>query len=762
MGIELPYILAKPVKMPSEMRRVDDEQVECGPTDYVIIGEVEDAEQLASIWEGHEESGEPYLTIDLETNGTEAHKPECIPVLVGLYSPVRGGIVIDLRTSAPGVFSSIARKLCEWKVPLQGYNLTFDGAFLQREVGRRDRFNYHSDAYVFHRLICGEGFENQRFGLKPSQISLLGWEDKGDALLDEWLVSNGHAKQNGKPRKEMMHLAPAEILGHYCILDCYSTHLLYKEVFLPVIEKFPILAEYMEWFFAIIRNVIRQQLRGMLIDAPRMEAHAAHLRCDICRLAEEFMAHPQVKPHLDYYNQLVIDEFFKTQPTQFKKPPKEPKEPKQFKQDGTLSKSWLKWKDAHAAWEAYEPEVTQHWVLWWDKARRVRTEMHFKMTSGADLRWLFYDQLHFPVKVLTDSELPAVSGDALLGFGEAGKIMDKFNEVSKELGYVSKALEVQRDSTIHAQFKVPGTLTCRLAGGGGLNMQQVPKTNGYLSCYVARPGMRLVDIDYSGLEDYVLAELSRDASMLKLYGPGAPECQDGYIFVASQIAQLGGPFRALGYDPDNPTKEAVDRCKKELKGLRNIAKVLRLSKNYGAGPVKIHKTLELKSVDITFEQVKAASQDFDRIFAGNLKWKRWQEEIYESTDGWVLDGLGGPVCIDPNYVKDLANRIVQRTGHLILAHYIWSLEQELDRRGIQWEPYIIDFHDEVILEVPESEVAKVKQCMVDVIAEQRKFLGGIVHLKANPDEGGCLAPFKTEDFKDWLALQPLAVQEKIR
>lgn len=766
--LELPYILVKPVKTKDSLRFALEGE-EAGPDSWILIENVQDAaEELRDIWEGHEASGEPYLVIDLETRGTQAHDLDnCYPVLLGIYSPVRGGVAVDLRSpSGPGAFAIISQKLAEWKVPLVAFNATFDGAFLSRAAPGMDH-NWLTDVYVLFRLICGEGFDGQRWGLKPAQASLLGWDSRGDVELDEWLVANGHAKQNGSPRKEDMYLAPAEILGKYCVLDCYSTHLLLAEVLQPVIDKFPILYDYSDWFNSIIKNVIRQQLRGLMVDRDRMAEYIQQLSVELKEALHLFMNCDIVAPHIETYNKFVREEFLKTEPVQYKKPPNEPKEPAKFKQNGEVSKSWLGWKQRHEEWLAYKPEETKHWKLWQEKKTKVLSENHFNTGSDNDIRWLFYDCLNYPVVVETAKGNAGASKDALLGFGKAGILLYNVNAIETQLRYVQKALNSARLNkdgtwTIHPQFKVPGTFTCRLSGDGGLNLQQVPKTNGYLSCYVARPGMRLVDIDYSGLEDYVLAELSRDKAMLDLYGPDAPTCQDGYIYVAAKLGAFGKPFLDMGYVPDKPTKEAVGRCKKELKGLRNIAKSLKLGKNYGAGSKKIHQSLTIKGVDISFNEVQTLCKAFDKLFAGNVAYGDWIRRILDSTGGWCLDGLGGPVCVDASYRKDAVNRIVQRSGHLILAHYIHELTQELDRRGLIWEPWIIDFHDEVILEVPEDQVAAVRQCMVDVIASQREFLGGVVKLKASPDEGACLAPFKVEDFSSWLEQQPIELQRQLK
>jgi len=204
MALELPYILAKPVKTSSKLKEVTVEGETTGPESWVLIEGVENPEEeLAFLWEGSAESGEPYLVTDLETKGTEAHnEDDCYPVLVGFYSPVRGGVAIDLRSSHSSSFAIISQKLAEWQVPLVAYNNTFDSAFYRRYWKGTPEHNWLTDVYVLHKLICGEGFEGQRWGLAFANEQLLGWDAGKDEVIQQWLVEQGHTK--GTISKEIM------------------------------------------------------------------------------------------------------------------------------------------------------------------------------------------------------------------------------------------------------------------------------------------------------------------------------------------------------------------------------------------------------------------------------------------------------------------------------------------------------------------------------------------------------------------------------
>lgn len=108
-----------------------------------------------------------------------------------------------------------------------------------------------------------------------------------------------------------------------------------------------------------------------------------------------------------------------------------------------------------------------------------------------------------------------------------------------------------------------------------MNFQQVPKTPGYLSNYVARPGFKLVQIDLSSVEPRVIAAFSQDETLMKLYGPGAKP-NDVYLFNGAYIELFRDEIRKY-YDPENPTAESIADAKKNCKKLRSFNKCITLA-----------------------------------------------------------------------------------------------------------------------------------------------------------------------------------------
>jgi hypothetical protein len=157
------------------------------------------------------------------------------------------------------------------------------------------------------------------------------------------------------------------------------------------------------------------------------------------------------------------------------------------------------------------------------------------------------------------------------------------------------------------------------------------------------------------LEQVVLAELSKDPSLWKLYGPGAL-AQDVYLFNGAQLPVIGPAIRATGYDPKNPTPEGIAAAKKQCKTERNISKTVTLASSYGAGAAKIASTLRTQGIDILDAEAEQIHAAYWELYAGVKKYQRFLLNEYRDRRGWVLNGIGRPIGIAQDYTKDIVNR----------------------------------------------------------------------------------------------------------
>lgn len=464
-------------------------------------------------------------------------------------------------------------------------------------------------------------------------------------------------------------------------------------------------------FLTSVRLIVEQQIRGLLVDQTDLKQCHETLLLRIKGAMESFLCQPLIAHHIAEYNGAV-----------------------------------------HAAWIAAQPakltakgEESKRWAAWRDREAKVMEEKGFNPNSKKQLRWIFFDCLGMKPVSYTETGLPEVSKKTLPAFGEPGKLLAEYNKLVKRRGYVERMIErTARDGILHPQFNTVGTVTLRLGGSGKLNLQQMPKVADFLMALKARPGMKLVQLDFAAVEPTVLAEFSQDKTLLALYGPNAPADQDIYLYVSAKIPALSANIRKY-YDPDKPTKEGIALAKKHCKVDRQIAKVVVLSAAYNAGPPKIHETLTLAGIDITLNQVRQIHRDYWRLFWGVKRFDETLKDLWAANKGWFPSVLGTPICVAEPLLKDAVNRFCQTSGHQILQLWIYHIDRLRTERGIEMYPWIVDFHDEGIWEVPEANAEAVAQLMTDALDATNAELDMGIKIKGDPMIADNLAEIKDPD-----------------
>lgn len=616
---------------------------------------------------------------------------------------------------------------------LIAHNVYFDGGVARTCLNSDIKFHHCTYSLLGH--LANEGHPDQYWGLKAAQTELLGWADSNDHDLNEWLVVNGYYKGNrridnsaeylaaeyraGKlsPEKGEMWRAPADTLGKYCVLDAEACYLLYTQVLLPVLNDFPGLRDVFTDTMHLIQLLIEQKILGIPVDRDGLLARKQVLLDSIVDGETQFRIHPVVVPHISAIEDYLISELME-------------KEPERLKKDGNVSKNWLKWKDRFMA--ARSGAVPEY---------------RFNLQSGPQLRELLYGRLGHEVRARSEPTAqfpdgqPSVGVKALKHMGEVGTILSDRGYCVKELSYLEDYLaRTENRATIHPSFRTPGTMTGRLSSKEP-NIQQIPKSKAVMELFHARPGHVWIDLDFAALEPVVLTEFSQDENLLRIYGNSAPK-NDIYLFVAASIPAYRDAVLGTGYNPHSPTPESLARAKSECKSIRSICKTVVLACQYGAGVNKIMQTLEQDDVFLSFEEVQEIHRGYWDTFAGVRDYTRSLEYEWKRNGGYILNGMGRPMCVPEFSKKDILNRFVQSTGHDILVKYIRICSELLTENGILWKPVIADWHDAMSIEVPELAKDWAAQVMVDSIGILNTVLQGSIKLRGEPDMGYNLADIK--------------------
>jgi DNA polymerase I-like protein with 3'-5' exonuclease and polymerase domains len=639
-------------------------------------------------------------SFDTETAGLEAHNPDHKLVGIGLANNEHC-FYIDLLT----ITDEARDYLYMWltTVELNCFNAAYDMAWLWREIG--GWLNCTGDSYALFKNLSSEGYPGQSWSLEAAQLEVLGWPTTNKDAL------NAALKERGLSKSEMWQL-PAGILGPYCASDADAAWQLWNHLEGICKTQFPNLLDYHQRLFLNeVELLIEQQLRGIYVDQALLASCRSQNEAAIKSSLEAFLNHPQVSAHVTSYNRSVLDAWKASEPARFNK-------------DGvTVSKRW-------EAWQAREAKVLE------DKG--------FNPNSKQQLAQLFYGTLGYKPLFKTATGRPAMSKKVLPSLGEPGKLLAKYNVYLKRRGYISAVIEKSKaDGCIHPQYRSVGTLTTRLGGSGGLNLQQVPKNKEFLQCLRARDGHKLVQMDAEALEPVILAEFSRDPTMWTLYGPGAKQ-QDIYLFVAAKIPGLGDEILKY-YDPDNPTAGGIAAAKKNCKRQRDIAKICTLSSNYGASARKIHETLTLSGIEISYAEVYKIHAAYWRLFAGIKRFEQQLLQMWRTNGGWIPSILGTPICVAEELLKDVSNRMVQTSGHMVLQLLLFYVNKLRKERGVVMHSWIPDFHDECTFESPIEHAAAAEQILIDALDLANQELEMEIKIKGPPMIADSLADIKVKD-----------------
>ena len=209
--------------------------------------------------------------------------------------------------------------------------------------------------------------------------------------------------------------------------------------------------------------------------------------------------------------------------------------------------------------------------------------------------------------------------------------------------------------------------------------------------------------------------------------------QDIYLFNGSQLPVIGPKIIAAGYNPDFPTQESVDKAKKEAKKERGVSKVITLGSSYGMGGKKLHQTLSLQGVEISLNDAYEMIKAYWKLYSGVKDYEQDLLAMLAWHNGYVLNGIGRPVCCAEDFIKDIVNRVVQSTGHDVHMLYIYIVNKLLDKASIPHDGIVWDFHDQTILECNEEDAEQVKFIIGTRAYEVLNYLlGGKIPLKGNP------------------------------
>jgi len=251
---------------------------------------------------------------------------------------------------------------------------------------------------------------------------------------------------------------------------------------------------------------------------------------------------------------------------------------------------------------------------------------------------------------------------------------------------------------VHTSFNQTRTATGRLSSSEP-NLQNIP-VRGELGkqarqAFIAPPGSYLLAADYSQIDLRALAHLSQDESLLAAFHRD----EDIHTATAAQV---------FGVDPSAVTPD-----------MRRVAKTVNFGVIYGMSDYGLEQATELSREE--------AAQFIAAYFEKYPGVKQYLESTKEQArkQGYVQTILGRRRSIPEinsanRQVREAAERMainmpVQGTSADIIKVAMINLDREIDKRQLK-SKMLLQVHDELIFEVPETEVEEMSQLVPKIMS----------------------------------------------
>jgi len=348
----------------------------------------------------------------------------------------------------------------------------------------------------------------------------------------------------------------------------------------------------------------------------------------------------------------------------------------------------------------------------------------FNINSPKQLNDVLFGKLGLSVEGLKKTT-HGYSTDATVLESLSGQhiVVDKilnYREVSKLKSTYVEALPTLINpltGRVHTSYNQTGTVTGRISSNSP-NLQNIPVRTELgrevRRAFVAAEGTKLLSVDYSQVELRILAHISQDKTLLEAFAAG----QD--IHAATAAAVYGIPVEAV------------------TKAQRSFAKRVNFGLIYGMGAYRLARDSELtlaearEFIKTYFERLPGVEKYLDDTKQAarqgpitTLFGRRREFGLLRRADS-----TSNKVAVQAEE-RVAINMPIQGTAADIMKQAMINLYGELQAKKLTGK-MILQVHDELVLEVPDAEVAETRDVVVRVMEDAYKL---DAPLRANANVG---------------------------
>jgi len=335
--------------------------------------------------------------------------------------------------------------------------------------------------------------------------------------------------------------------------------------------------------------------------------------------------------------------------------------------------------------------------------------MRFNLGSGSQLNQVLFEKLNVPTSGLsrTKTGLYSITAEVLDKLSGVHPIIDMILEHRRLVKLKSTYIDalpvlVDQESRVHTEFKQLGAATGRLSSNSP-NLQNIPvrteQGREIRRAFVAEPGHHLLSADYSQIELRILAHVTQDPALLETFR------RDQDIHAATAARLFGVPLGQV------------------TKNQRRIAKTTVFGTIYGISAFGLAARTDL-SRDEAQRLINGLFETYPgikRVFDETLQFGRehgYVETLFgrrryfgRGRDNTLVTASGTRRLAAE---REAINAPIQGTSADLIKMAMSRLFHELETGGYQAK-MILQVHDELLLEVPDEELAEVRSLVAKVM-----------------------------------------------
>jgi DNA polymerase-1 len=328
----------------------------------------------------------------------------------------------------------------------------------------------------------------------------------------------------------------------------------------------------------------------------------------------------------------------------------------------------------------------------------------FNLGSPKQIGEIFFSKLELPVVKKTPSGAPSTDEEVLQKLAEdypLPKVLLEYRGMAKlKSTYTDKLPKMINPATgrVHTNYAQAVAITGRLASNDP-NLQNIPVRTAegrrIREAFIAPPGSHIVSADYSQIELRIMAHISGDEAMLRAFAEG----EDIHRATAAEI---------FGMAPAEVQSEQ-----------RRYAKVINFGLIYGMSAFGLASNLGIE---------RAAAQSYiDKYFARFSGVRQYMEDtrMQAKARGYVETVFGRrlwlPEINSPNgprrqgAERAAINAPMQGTAADLIKLAMVAVQGWIESSALATR-MIMQVHDELVLEVPETELDLVKVKLPELMA----------------------------------------------